>query len=446
MLSFPIALARLTVRRTPRRLLREAGIGACVGALLGTGVSLSAPWTFLVVLFYLYIVQVVGMTENDVFFDFRDLRRLGFREVTMSYRLAYIAHYLSRDMYIANALALGVPTVVLVVLGKAPLAVLLLMLYPASLVVLTSHVHLSFRISPRARTGYLSGLFLLIPLVAGLLLAGLTVPADLVAFLPVALVAVVVLHVMAVDAVARRLRGNGLSSFTGRRYFTWARRISPHLFKDLLLFRGLAAQNLVMGLALFALLAFDAPRSFLAPLVLLAVCHDNLFLARKDKSYRLIAEDNLFLESVLPADRWFLRHRKLLTLAIDVPVKAAVGALLLIITGGFRAEQAPVMLLVVATGLVLEAPLPYADSTLSRVLRSVLKYSMITLFFLGVQFGLPTAVAVWYCVALLALYGPDVLSTYLRPGILRPWRRPGPGRAQPSPAYTATVHEPEPIS
>lgn len=59
MLSFPIALARLTVRRTPRRLLREAGIGACVGALLGTGVSLSAPWTFLVVLFYLYIVQVV---------------------------------------------------------------------------------------------------------------------------------------------------------------------------------------------------------------------------------------------------------------------------------------------------------------------------------------------------------------------------------------------------
>ncbi|MCB0910782.1 MAG: hypothetical protein KDB60_04100 [Propionibacteriaceae bacterium] len=425
MLTFPIALARLTARRTPRRLLREVGIGVTVGVGLGMGVSLSVPWTFLVVAFYLFFVQAVGMTENDVFFDFRDLRRLGFRDVTPAYRLAYIAHYVSRDLYVANGLALAIPTVVLVVAGKGWLAVLLVELYLAALVLLTSHVHLAFRISSRARTTYLLGLFLPVPLAAGLHLAGVVLPADLVPLLPVVLAAATTLHVMAVDAAARRLRGNGLSSYSGRRYFAWVLRISPHLFKDLLLFRGLAVQNLVMGVALFALLAFDAPKDFIAPLVLLAVCHDNLFLARKDKAYRLVREDNLFRESVLPEDRWYLRHRKLLTLAVDVPVKLVVGAGLLLVTGGFRAEQVPVMVLVVVTGLVLDAPLPYRDSTLSRVLRSVLKYSVVVLFLLVAHFGWPLGSVVGYSAVLLVLYGVDVVSTYVRPGVL--WSRRGAG-------------------
>lgn len=419
MLSFAIGLARLTARRTPRKLVKEVVIGVTVGAALGTGVALSVPWSFLVVAFYLCLVQVVGMTENDVFFDFRDLRRLGFREVTLAYRLAYIAHYVARDMYVATSIALAVPTAVLILTGKVTFAVLLVLFYLSGLVLLTSHVHLAFRISERARTAYLMGLFLLVASAAGLVLAGVEVPAAAVPLLPVALGAAVTLHVMAVDQVSRRLRGNGLSSHSGRRYLAWVMRISPHLFKDLLLFRGLAIQNLVMGVALFALLAFDAPKAFMAPLVLLAVCHDNLFLARKEGAYRLVAEDNLFREMILPDDRWYLRHRKLLTLTVDVPVKLGVGTVMLILAGSLRAEQLPVMALVVVTGLVLDAPQPYRDSMLSRGLRSVLKYSVIVLFFFAAQFGWPLASVAVHCAALLVLYGPDVVSTYVRPRPVR---------------------------
>lgn len=416
MTEFLATLARLSATRKKRFPLKEAGVGVLMGALIGVGTALSPEWAFWMLLLYFASVQAVALTDNEVFSDFRDFRRLGFREASLSFRVAYMVHYVARDMFIANGVALVLGGTVMVAAGHPWFAVLLWVLAFANVLLIPSHVHLAFRMSERWRIAYIGGMFVAVLALAVPLILGVRVPADALPALPAVCLGITVFHALAVDRIAGSLRGSGLSSFGGRRWFAWLRPVSPFLFKDLLLFHGLAFQSLFMGLSLLAILAMGSPVSSLSGLILLALCHDNVLLARKEGAYRLVSEDTLFREERLPRDRTLLRRSKLRSLAVDLPLKLAIAAILLLASGAFRGDHLAVMAVVLATGFVVDAPLPYLKSRPGVWLRYAATYTGIILFLVVVSFDQPLWLVVVHCLVVAALYLPTFVACYLKPG------------------------------
>lgn len=413
MREFVATLARLTASRKPRNLPREVLVGAAVGALVGLGGSLSPEWTFVVVLLYFAGVQAVSLTDNEVFSSFADFRRLGFREPTAGFRAAYVAHYVARDMYVANAVALAVGAGSLVLAGQTAWAVLLPALFAVNMLVIPSHVHLASRLSEKSRTRYILAMVVASLSLAVPLVAGLHVPSGLVPALPVLCVALGLVHTVLVDRMAARLRGNGLNSYGSRRWFTWAKRLSPHLFKDLVLFSGMAVQALVVSLAMFAILIVGTPPSMVTPIVMVAVCHDNLFLARRDGGYRILTEDPLFSEGKLRGDVMALRRRKLRLLALDLPLRLALASLVLALYGQFRLDHVALMALVMATALVVEAPLPWVDEVLTRRVRAAVGWALVIGFAVVVGAGMPLLFVVGLCALVLALHAPTFVRVHV---------------------------------
>lgn len=414
MTEFLSTLGRLTAARKPRHRLKEVGIGLVVGVLIGVGTALSPEWAFWVLLLYFASVHAVALTENEVFCDFRDFRRLGFREPTVAYRLAYVVHYVARDLYVANTIALALGSAIMIAVGKPWFALALLVLVLVNLAVLPSHVHLAFRLSARGTVAYIAALFVAVIALALPLALGVRIPPTLEPLLGVVLIAVGALHVLLVDRVASRLRGTGLSSFGGRRVFAWLRPAAPHLFKDLLLFHPLALQGLFIGLSLFAILVVGSAAGSVGALLLLALCHDNLFLARRAGAYRVLSEDTLFHEDRLPADRVLLRRTKLTTLAVDLPVKLAIAAVVMTAFGVFRLDQWLLMAAVLVTCFVVDAPLPYLNERIAVWLRYVSTYTPIILFMVVVSFDLPVVLVGLHCLVVTALHLPTFVTTYVR--------------------------------
>ncbi|MFZ1410084.1 MAG: hypothetical protein WAS07_01335 [Micropruina sp.] len=412
MLGFVTVLARLTALRKKRTTVKDVGLGLLVATLLAGGGLVAPQWCGWLLLLYFTSVQLLAFVENDVFFDFGDLRRLGFREPTIAYRLAYLTHYVARDNFVSNGIALGLGGAVLLASGRGWFAAWVVVTYLANLCLLPSHVYLASRMSGRGRTVYLCLLFtawllLLLPLALNGPLpdAWLPLAAPLTA-------GIVLVHIVAVDYAARRLRGNGLASFGGRRYLAWLAPISPFLFKDVLLLKGMILQRLAMGLSLFSLLAVGSPGSSLPGLALLALGSESLLFGRQEGAYRLLADDNLFDDKVLRADRGVLRRHKLVSLSLDVPITWVVIAGLLLALGQARADQLAAMAGVLLAALVVDAPALYQSTRLARVLRHAVRYSLLGVF-VAVTLSGQSLTLLWaYLAIVICVYLPDLMSVY----------------------------------
>ncbi len=412
---------RLTAQRKPRAPMKEALIGVGIGTMLAVGSFLNPDWTLWGVLLYLAVVQAISVTHNEVFASFGDFRRLGFTGVSLHYRVLYAVHYVARDLHLALGLGLSIGLAALLLAGHSGHAVLLTVLCLATLWVLPSHVHLAERLSDRARVGVIAAHLIAVLALIAPLAQGWS-PGRMLSGMAIAVAACALLYSAGIDRWARRSRANGLTSYRGRRGLVWVTRLSPHLFKDLVLFRAPALQSLVLGLALYALLAVGSPPSFLPALVALALCHDNLFLARRDKRYRLVGDDTLFRGERLPADADRLQRSKFVTVALDVPVKLAVAAALLAAAEVFRADLLVLLAMQLIVGYVICAPLPFLDDPLARYLRGAVCYALVVVLTVVCIAGVP----VWQGVIGLLIPGAFYLPSFFRTLIGRPVLLPTP--------------------
>lgn len=412
MLGFLKELARRTMVRKPRRPVKDVAVGTLVGALIGVGGALKPDWAFWLLLLYLTTIQALAFLENEMFFDMADLRRLGFREPNLPFRLTYISHYVARDATVANAIALVAGTTLLIIGGRAMLAVWLVVAVVCGLALLPSHVYLASRLSNRGRAAYVVTLYawwggLGIPL----FLLGLSSEHWLPAAVPMT-VALAAAAVLAVDTSARRLRNNGLASYGGRRLVRWLGHVSPTLFKDVLLLNGMVVQRLVTGAALFSLLAVGAPREALPGLVVVALGGDNLFLGRRHGQFRLLADDNLFSELALPDDRTRLRRSKLLTLTLDVLIKSVLIGLVLLVSGQLRPDLACTAFVVLVAAWILDGPVLYLDGRAGRALRHAVKYGVLAVFAAVTILGQPLGLAALTASVVGVVYLPSLLVPF----------------------------------
>lgn len=429
--DFLPVLARLTAARKPHFWVKETLIGLLVGLGLGIGAQFSVEWMLWLVAGYCISVQAVGMTDNEVFASFADFRRLGFRHPSGFYRLAYLTHYLARDMFVANGVSAVLGGVVMIVTGKAWAVVLLLALLLGNLALLPSRVHLADRMSERARTVYIGVLYVALVALAGPLALGWSFPPRWAIPVGAAWLIVTVLLSFLLDAVAARLTGAGSSSLGARRFFSWLKPLSPHLFKDAVLFHPMALASLAMGFTLFTVLAVGSPVTTVPALLMLALGHDNYLLARRKGSHRIVAEDPLFGEAKLPASAAQLRRSKLLSIATDIPVKMLIFGIILTAYGALRVDHLAAMLAVCVTVFVVQAPLPYSTGRLPLVLRYLATYAPLVMFLVVTQFNQPMALVWLLCGVTIATYLPTLISTFrIRPTASDVQQQPGP---EPSP-------------
>ena len=411
MLTFLPVLARLTVRTKKRIRVKEMALGVGVGVVMVIAGVWAMDWAVWALLLYGVGIQAVALSENDVFYDHGDVRRLGFRELTWRYRLVCLTQYVARDMFIANGLALTIGLVGLSVLGRPWAGVCLVVTYVGSLALIPSYVYLAPKLSEQRRmvcvcVSLVVVLGLVVPLVTGW-----RVPLADAPPLAAAVVAGFVVHLVAVDAVAIRLRGASVATLGGRRWLGWLAPHAPHLFKDLVLFQGMAAQSLLGVIALMTLLAIGSPPSMMPTLIMVAVWHDNLFLGRRNKRYRLLAVDPQFCEEKLSRDRARIRRSKLLTLSVDYPVKALVTVVILAASGASW-DPLACMLLVGAVLFLIAAPLPYIAEPLARFLRGLVGYLLVAGFAVGAWMGHLAPVVVG-CLIAAALYAPSLVRVYV---------------------------------
>ncbi len=410
MLSGVGSLALTTYRRRSSWPVREVLLGLALGGAFVVGATLSLDWAVWALLVYVVSVQAIGLTENDVFFTAGDLRLLGYREPSLGYRLAYLGHYVARDLTWALASALVVACGGLVAVGLPWAAGLVAALLLGSLALLPSHVFLASRASESARTRYVLALVGVVLAAAGGLALGYRLPPSWWAPAPGIVLAVGFGWLLLLDRISGRLRGRGLSGSGTRRWFAWLRPRAPFLFKDLVLFGGMIVQALLSGLAMFGILMSGSPALSVGALLLLTVCHDNWLLGRAHGRYRLQSEDPFFAEERLPADRRFLRRHTVLSLAVDVPLKLALAVAFLLTWDVFVLDHALLLAGTLVTVFVMEASLPWTTTPLARWLRGFLTYAMFGTYFAVTSLGQPLALAWVYAGTLVACYLPSLVA------------------------------------
>jgi len=379
--------------------------------------TLNAAWSMFVLALYFYLIQVVVMTTNKVFMSFADFMRIGFRRPTAGYKVAYIIHYTLRDKYIANTCALTVSCSGLIVTNKAEWSVFIFCLYAANLMVMPSHVHLSHMLTARALHMYLIALLLPFPLVAWRLFHGHDFSPTTVLMCATGWMIAAGGYSAAIDRASLRMRAHNRGSWKRRRLLLPIKGLSIFLFKDHLLFQGILIQNLIMGVALFVLLAQGTPREFLPSCALFAIATSSLLMSRKDKKYRLLHDDSLFREQALPRDQLLLRRRKLLTLASGTLVQLLAYCVVVSMVSAFHWRQIPLVTGILITTLVIDASLLHHSSPTARWLRTSLKYCLSALF-LVVSYTSTSHLSIWiFCAVLAGAYGPfairDLIPSHL---------------------------------
>lgn len=413
-MSFLGTLGRLTATRKKVAIVKELGVGLAAGAMIGMGVFTSPEWALWVVLVYFTLVQGLAMIENDIFCDFRDFRRLGFRVAGIRFRVAYIVHYVTRDMYIANGTAIVVAFSIILMVHRGWYALFLLVLIIANLTLIPSHVYLAYRISDRPKAIYMGAMLiaelaLAVPLTFGFRLGPNQPPV-----MPVLCIAITLLHIIIIDRIAERLRGSVLE-FGGRRWFAWLPPRAPHLFKDLLLFHAMAIQSLVVEILLFATLMIGTSRRSASILGIVALGLTNIFLTRQHGTYRLISEDHQFDERKLPLDRMQLRRSKLLTMSLSVPMVLTILLIIAAVFDDLHWSQIAMSALVLATILVIESPLPFHPIGAFRWLRWGSTLALMGIYTIVYFFQQSALLVLIGCAVSMACYLPTLIFTYFPP-------------------------------
>lgn len=412
MLKFWRQWTRLHFQRFPVKVGNDLLIGLIVGVALSIGLSMSAQWTLIVVMVYLCLTQIISMNTNAVFFDFTEFKQLGFNHPTLTYKGAYIIHYLLRDKYLSTIIALAISCACLLLTQQAAWIIFLVTALLANLLILPSHVYLSFRITSTTRMVYSCAL--LVP-------SAIAAVATLLKFHPsnhslIVMSFVLLVGVMAyntlIDQIAMRVHGPGRTMIRSRLPFLGFRRISVFLFKDAVLFSGMAGLGILTGIALFLLLRQGSPREMVPFCGLLALGSTNLLMARKDKQYRLLAEDSLFSELSIPRDRVFLRRSKLLTLTFSVMIQLLLYGLLIGFSHMLTLNHLPLVIVIMTTTLILDAPLLYQYKPLTMWMRTALKYCMIALFLMVTFGGLSSTAVYSYSVVVFMCYFPSAWMVY----------------------------------
>lgn len=405
MMAFLCRLVSITAKRRPKRLVKEAVTGLVCGLVLGGVLYMSREWGLVLTWGYLLCQVAVSMSKNEIFFSDRDMRRLGFKRYGLDYCLAYGAHYVARDLYAANLLALMISTAMTVLLRPGWLCLMPLTLFLGPLVVLPGHVRLAERLPFNKRTLYLAALAgLLGVMVFGLVVLEWRFPAVVLELLPV-----IHLGVCALWAVS-------LAPFTGPRSLLRGGRVKaspmwawlpPHQWKDLRKEKGTALLYLAGGIGLFLVLIQGARPGDALGFALLVLAPNNLFLAKKEKRFRLLSEDPLFDEKRLSRDLVFLRRSKLLTIALDIPIKT------LIIWGlgwGFgqpTIEEVVLVPILLTVANVVMAPVPFRAASGIEGLRLVSISGLVALY-LVLRNSPGGPLAVWLgCLLVLLLYARD---------------------------------------
>ncbi|MDO5094779.1 MAG: hypothetical protein Q4D79_15430 [Propionibacteriaceae bacterium] len=411
MMTFLARMVSITAKRRPKRPIKEAVTGLVCGLVLGGVPYLSREWGLALTWGYLLCQVAVSMSKNEIFFSDRDMRRLGFKRYGLGYCLAYAAHYVARDLYVANLLALMISTAMTALLRPGWLCLMPLTLFLGPLLVLPGHVRLAERLPSHRRTLYLIALAgLLGAMVFGLVVLDWRFPTVVQELLPMIHLGVCVLWAVSLVPFAgpRAPLRRGRVKVSS----TWA-WLPPHQWKDLRKEKGSALLYLAGSVGLFLVLIQGARPGDALGFALLVLAPNNLFLVKKEGSFRLISEDPLFDEKRLIRDLVFLRRSKLLTIALDIPIKT------LIIWGlgwGFgrpTIEEVVLVPVLLTVANVVMAPVPFQAVSGIEGLRLVSVSGLVALY-LVVRNSPGELLAVWLgCLLGLLLYARDYAKVAL---------------------------------
>ena len=408
---FLIRLVRLTAMRHRHRFLREIMLGLLVGIALGFVITSSVEWATVVILLYLVCVQTVALVRNQVFFSAGDLRILGFRDYNLNFWITYMCHYMARDLFVANLVAILISTGILFLTGQGWVVLMPLFSYLSILILIPGNVYLGKDLRENTRTAYVAAGLFMVFLAAALVAFELKISDEIRPVLPVIFLAGSITGSILLRPIASILhhseaRGEGVQWW---RLLSW---LPVHQVKDIRKEIGHALLLNLGGMAFFTILVIGASPKVMAPLALIAMVLENSFLGKKDGKYRLTNHDPLFSETKLPLDLRFLRRSKLLTAALDIPVKTVIVWGIMLVTGGFTWIHAITVVAVILMTNIIQAPMMFLDSKLARGLRYPVPMLVIILYLVLSEFG-NTLIPLWACCIVAALvYLPAYWQVY----------------------------------
>ena len=411
MKAFLVRLARLTVARHKHRLLHEVVLGMLAGGALGFVITSTLEWATVVLLLYLVCVQAVALVKNQVFFSTSDLRVLGFRNYNLEFWLAYMCHYLARDMFVANFVAILISTGFLIFAGQGWLVLMPLFSYMSVLILVPGNVYLGKDLRDSTRVAYVGAGLFVVCVAATFVAFGLKFSDGIRPVLPVVFLASSIVGSILMRPIGSLLhyseaRGDRIRWW---RLLTW---LPVHQVKDIRKEIGHAVLMILGGMAFFTILVIGAAPKTMAPLALIAVALENSFLGKKDGKYRLTNDDPLFSETKLPLDYLFLRRSILLTVALDVPVKVVIVWGIILATGGFTWVHAITAAVIILIINIIQAPMLFMNSKLARGLRYPVPLVVIILYLVLAELG-DTLAPLWICcVVAVVFYLPAYLRVY----------------------------------
>ena len=418
MIGFWRALVGVEIARRKHKVLKEIVIGLVAGAILVTLLWSSPDWALLLFSLYLFIVQASTLMGNDFFMAWSAWHNLGFRRPSLTYRVSYIADYVLRDFWIAELCATVVVVAGSIAWGFPVVGMAVVAMQIGNLWLLPSHDYLVSRITQKARDAYGVTLVVVIGVFAFALVFGYRLPFLDSIWFPVISLAVFVCYAFGVDFVAQRLRPVGFEPHNGRGMFAWVLPRSPILFKDILLsWTGAASQLSLTAALVFVLSMINGWQA--APIVaFFFLVMNNIFLHRRRQTertrlspFKLIADDQLFSDDIIPKDKGLLRRGKLHLVAWGCCISLIVCLVLVFLFGTGGLNQVWPTLCALVVGFVLDAAVLYS-TTLVRRLSIVVKYLMVVLA-VAVVYAPPYAPGLWvFCAVLIALYVPFIVRVY----------------------------------
>lgn len=404
-MRFALALAQTTRRRRPRRRGREILGGLILGAVLVAGMILFPEWLILLGCAYVGLVHVMCLWDTDVFLRMDDLRRFGLERFGLQTRLAYLGHYAASDWLLSHAIGLSLFTVTALVLDEAQLLALVAGLYVMALMPLPSVVRFGARAPARAVQVYI---VLLLAALVGLGVIVVQAP-DLLMDSPMRVAGILVLagalQTLAMDAIAVRSSGSGLSSSDARRMLGWLVNRKPLLYKDLMLLWRPAVGTLLSSAALFALLMISTPAAWAVPLAVVCL-QENVFMSKDRQGYRILQDDHFGMH-ILHADRTRLRRHLLRVLAIHPVLAWSIVLVIGLLTAAPLIHLLLAALVMVAVHIV-DVPRLLADMGRLGWWRVTVRYTLTVSFTLGVAIGGAAVSAVTVLIIVVTmLYAPS---------------------------------------
>lgn len=382
MIKFYIKLVKLIMKRSNIHVKKELLIGSSVSILLMVIYSFEYLWANLVVLFYMYLLQITCVFRNAVYLDAQDLKLFGLNKNTLRFRITYLLQRYFNDLFIANTLII-LSVIIFLFTKQFLLALHFILIISASFWIMPNLNFLSIKREINTVVYVL----------------GLT-------FLYFALFFCAIIDVFSVRLILSGeswngliIIGSGMLVFNGLIYgFTlvgkrsrqstglirgallWLKRFKYTLFKDYLLQNFSVFFNILMLFSLGTLLLPGTPKELIPVLVVFIVAGTSLFTAKSKKQYRLLKEDKLFDESVLKLDRQILRKNKWLTVMSGVVIKLLIAITTLVVTDTASNYSVVSTILIMLISSSMEFNSIYLNQRVSSIQFKVILYSTILLF------------------------------------------------------------------